>query len=107
MQISIDTSKDSHEHIKHMIQMLQRLVGDTTNTPSSSVSDSSSAFADMFSDSAPHPVVPHTPSPGLPPPTDPLTNLQELNAPKEASPRAVDLWGNPKKEDDNPPVEVY
>jgi hypothetical protein len=107
MQISIDTSKDSHDHIKHVISMLQRIV-DSSNTSVSSTSDASAPFAGLFGDSAPHPIEPHPISPGLPPPApDPLTHLQELNAPKDDSPKAVDLWGNPKKEDDNPPVEVY
>ncbi len=105
MQISIDTSKDSHDHIKHVISMLQRIV-DASSVASS---DASAPFAGLFGDSTPHPIEPHTPSPGLPPPApeNPLTHLQELNAPKDESPKAVDLWGNPKKEDDNPPVEVY
>ncbi len=56
MKITIDTKEDSHEEIKKVISMLSALVGEKSFTnsrdifsdSSSSTSDSTNAFANMF-----------------------------------------------------------
>jgi hypothetical protein len=102
MRISIDTATDSHDHIRKVIDLLRQMIGEShsSSAPSSSSNvfepQGASPFAGIFGDSAP--AAPAAPAPESPPaaPADP------------SQPQVVDLWGNPKKPDDQEfPVEVY
>jgi hypothetical protein len=96
MQISIDTSTDSHEHIRKVIELLKHVVGDSSSSSApASAETTSNAFAGIFGDSA---------SPGLPMSTPPT---QDAPAPTSQQPQVVDVWGNPKKPDPDIGVEVY
>lgn len=56
MRITVDTSHDSHEDIKKVINMLKNLVGDSeeifTNQPELTQEASASPFANIFGDTA-------------------------------------------------------
>ncbi len=62
VKISIDTKEDSHDHIKHVIAMLQNVVGSSASTNSSSASTSSDngGYVNIFADN---------PTPSEPTPT--------------------------------------
>jgi|GEM_PF-5855634 len=98
MEIKIDTSKDSHEHIRKVIELLKHVVGEQSASSSASATfdvPAANPFAGMFGDPAAPaeapaaPVVPETP-PAAP-----------------SQPQAVDIWGNPKKPDPDIGIEVY
>jgi hypothetical protein len=56
VKISIDTKDDSHDHIKHVITMLQNIVGSApTNAPSSPDSGYVNIFAENPAQSEPEP----------------------------------------------------
>ncbi|MBI4144911.1 hypothetical protein HY493_01755 [Candidatus Woesearchaeota archaeon] len=108
MKITIDTASDSHDHIRRIIALLKGIVGESvqevaqpSNIFDSPAPSGGSALSNFF-DSSPAPTSP----PESPAPAPSVEVLKELNAPQE--PQKVDLWGNPKKEDDKEfPVEVY
>lgn len=104
MEITINTSTDSHDHIRKVIDLLKHLVGDTSSSSSSSatppVTDSSTAFAGIFGDSSPAPQADNT-LPMMNAPT------QDAPSPTAQQPQVVDVWGNPKKPDSDPNIEVY
>ena len=96
MEITVNTSTDSHDHIRKVIDLLRNLVGEqasSSNSSGSSSSDAASPFAGMFGDSAPAPELPSAPVQMDIPPAAPT------------QPQSVDIWGNPKKPD--PGIEVY
>ncbi len=108
MRISIDTATDSHEHIRKVIDLLRNLVGESSGSGGSSSSNifdnpaPAAPFAGIFGDAPAAPA----PAPSSEPSSPPAVEiLKDLNAPK--TPQAVDLWGNPKDPDKDPPVEVY
>jgi hypothetical protein len=114
MQISIDTEKDSQVHIQHVIDLLQKIINASGSSASSS--ESSAPFADLFGSSSPpaptsdtsNVITDQQTSNQASSPTEENTAdlLASLNAPKE--PAKVDVWGNPKKDDDTSfKVEVY
>lgn len=104
MKITIDTASDSHDHIRRIIALLKGIVGEVSESAPTNVFDSPAPAGGSvlggFFDSSPA----STPTPESPAPAPSVDILKELNAPQE--PQKVDLWGNPKKDDD-PPVEVY
>ncbi|HSU72635.1 MAG TPA: hypothetical protein VLJ21_02190 [Candidatus Binatia bacterium] len=97
MEITINTTTDSHEHIRKVIDLLKHLVGENAAVSSPPVADSSAAFAGIFGDNAP--AVPTLPMDN--PPT------QDAPSPTAQQPQVVDIWGNPKKPDPDVGVEVY
>ena len=117
MRISIDTTTDSHDHIKKVIDLLRNIVNDTSS--SSVVTEQpGSPFGDMFGDNTPpaqpdpqpdpHPN-PQPDSPSEPDPTGTVPGAPQTRQPSstldQSAPSAVDIWGNKKEPD--PDVETY
>ena len=63
VKISIDTTEDSHDHIKHVIAMLQNVVGNTAVT-NAQPSSSDNSYVNIFAENP-------TPSEPTPEPTTP------------------------------------
>ena len=59
VKISIDTTEDSHDHIRHVISMLQNIVGNNAVTNST---ESSRGYVNIFGEN-PTPSEPSTPEP--------------------------------------------
>ena len=106
MKITIDTASDSHEHIRHVIGLLQRVVGEVSQVQaaiSSVDTNSGNPFAGIFGDS----------TPAQPPQNAQTGGLQGTSAqpapPSEQQPQVIDLWGRQKKDDSsgNQQVELY